>query len=88
MSDKTDVHTWHKSLCLVFRKLGIVEMLITDEDLIAIQNLPEEDMPAMVAASSDDGLHLILTTQKEAREFQDKVGTLESSGLIVPHPTH
>lgn len=89
MSDADNVATWHKCLVFTFRKLGIVEMLITDDDLREIQDLTPDDMPAMVAASAIDGLHLILTTQKEAREFQATIPSqAESSGIIVPHPSH
>ena len=84
-----DLNTWHKSLVLVFRKLGILEMLITDDDILPLNDLQPDDMPAMVAASAEDGLHLVLTTQKEAREFQATIpAQQESSGIIVPHPSH
>lgn len=88
MSIKDDSTTWHKALVLAFRKLGIVEMLITDNDLLAIQELKPDEMPAMIAVSQKDGLHLILATFKEAEEFQEIVGTTqqESSGLVLPHP--
>jgi hypothetical protein len=80
-----DQQTWHKALVLAFRKLGVVEMLITDADIEPLNHLQPDDMPAMVAASADDGLHLILVTAKEAREFQATVPVVEEPRILVPH---
>jgi hypothetical protein len=81
-----DQQTWHKAIVLVFRKLGIVEMLITDEDIKPLQGMEPDELPAMVAASAADGLHLILSTAKEAREFQATVvaEAAKESPIVIP----
>lgn len=85
MSNANDPTTWHKALVLVFRKLGIVEMLITDDDIKPLNDMDKDEMPAMVAASAADGLHLVLSTAKEAREFQATVAAAERSRIVVPN---
>lgn len=60
---------WHKALVLVMRKLGIVEILITQADMDSIQAIEDEDKrPAAVAFQSDDGIHIMLTTHGEAKQ--------------------
>jgi len=61
---------WHKALVMVFRKLGIVEMLITQADMDSIQAIEDGDKrPAVIAFQSEDGIHIRLTTQEEARQI-------------------
>jgi len=59
---------WHKALCLTLRKLGVVELLITQADMDAIQAIEDEDQrPAAIVFQSEDGVHIRLVTQAEAK---------------------
>lgn len=82
MNDNTTLNT---AFVLALRKLGIVEMLLTDNDFQSLEGLNPEDMPALVAVSEEDGLHLILLTSAEATALQEEQKVSQSS-LIVPHP--
>ena len=85
MSSDTN-NTLNTAFVIALRKLGIVEMLLTDDDMKSLDNLPAEEMPALVAISEEDGLHLILVTSGEAQALQEEQESRESSNIIVPHP--
>ncbi len=78
-----DQTAWHKCLCLTFRKLGIVEMLITDQDIEPLNALEPDDMPAMIMESAEDGLHLRIVTMAEARAYSEAVQA-EQPSIYVP----
>ena len=70
---------WHKALVLVLRKLGIVEILITQADMDQVQKIENDDArPCALAFQQDDGIHIKLVTNEEARE-------LSSIGLSRPN---
>ena len=73
---------YHKALVMVMRKLGIVEMLITDADIEPLNAMKPEDMPTVVLVSQDDGLHIVLATAAEAKEFADKVKAEQPSIIL------
>ncbi len=60
---------WHKALVLCFRKLGIVEMLISQADMDAVQTMDIDKQPCAVCFQQEDGIHIKLTTQAEAKEL-------------------
>ena len=60
---------WQKALVLVLRKLGIVEILLTQADVDAINGIEEGERPCPVTFQSEDGIHIRLVTADEAREL-------------------
>jgi hypothetical protein len=77
------MNEFHKALALVFRKLGIVEMLITDQDIEPLNAMKPEDMPTVVLVSQDDGLHVVLATAAEAKDFDNRLKEALPS-IILP----
>lgn len=70
---------WHKALVLVMRKLGVVEMLVTQDDMDSIQKIDEEaKRPCALVFQQEDGVHIKLMTNEEAREL---------SGLVITKPS-
>lgn len=70
---------WHKALVLVMRKLGVVEILITQTDMDQVQAITEEGLrPAALVFQQEDGVHIKLVTNDEAREL---------SGLMMTKPS-
>lgn len=70
---------WHKALVLVLRKLGIVEILITQTDMDQVQKIDKEgDRPAALVFQQEDGVHIKVVTTDEAREL---------SGLVITRPS-
>ena len=76
------MNEYHKALAMVMRKLGILEMLITDADIEPLNAMKPEDMPTVVLVSQDDGLHIVLATAAEAKEFADKVKAEQPSIIL------
>lgn len=61
---------WHKALVLVMRKLGVVEILITQADVDAIQAIKDEDKrPCAVSFQDADGVHVRIITRGEVKEL-------------------
>lgn len=60
---------WHKVLVLVMRKLGVVEILITHADMDAVQAIQDDQSPCAICFQQEDGIHIKLTTQAEAKEL-------------------
>ena len=61
---------WSKALVLVMRKLGIVEILLTQADVDAINNI--EDIgkrPCPITFQSEAGTHIRIVTVDEAHEM-------------------
>jgi len=85
MSSDTN-NTLNTAFVIALRKLGIVEMLLTDQDFQSIEGMAPEEVPALVAVTEEDGLHLILVTSGEAQALQEEQESRESSNIIVPHP--
>ena len=59
---------WHKALALTMRKLGVIEILITQDDMAAVEAIAKDDVdrvPAVVVFESQDGVHIRLTTNAE-----------------------
>lgn len=70
---------WHKALVLVMRKLGVVEILITQSDMDQVQAITEEaKRPCALVFQQEDGVHIKLVTNEEAREL---------SGLVISKPS-
>lgn len=70
---------WHKALVLAMRKLGVVELLITQSDMDQVQAITEEaKRPCALCFQQEDGVHIKLVTNEEAREL---------SGLVISKPT-
>lgn len=68
MDDVTDSQ-WHKALVLCLHKLGIVEILITDNDMRPfLDAAPDKRMCAIIDQQSD-GLHVRIATVEQAREY-------------------
>lgn len=60
-----------KYLVMVLRKLGIVEILITQADSDAIKAIEDKDQrPTLLMFQSDEGTHLRIMTVAEANELQ------------------
>lgn len=69
---------WHKALVLVMRKLGVVEILIGQPDMDQVQAIEEEGKrPCALVFQQEDGVHIKLVTNEEAREL---------SGLVAGRP--
>lgn len=79
----SDSQQYHKALVMIMRKLGVVEMLITEADIAPLNAMKPEDMPTVVLVSQEDGLHVVLATAAEAKEFSDKVKA-EQPSIIMP----
>lgn len=70
---------WHKALVLVMRKLGVVEILVTQADMDQVQAITEEaKRPCALCFQQEDGVHIKLVTNEEAREL---------SGLVISKPS-
>lgn len=70
---------WHKALVLVMRKLGVVEILITQDDMDNVSNIQDESKhPAALVFQQEDGVHIKLVTAAEARELEE-LGYTKSS---------
>ena len=81
MSNTTD--SLHQALVICLRKLGIVEMLITDEDFSEITAMEEDQRPNVVLVNQDDGLHVVVSTAKEVKEFAEMMKA-EQPSIILP----
>lgn len=60
-----------KTLILILRKLGIVEILITQADMDAVQALQEDDRPTLAIFQANDGVHVRVLTMAEAKEISE-----------------
>lgn len=61
---------WHKALVLVMRKLGVVEILITQADMESIQAITEaEKVPCAITFEEVDGVHIRLSTAGEVKQL-------------------
>ena len=69
---------WHKALVLVMRKLGIVEILISQADMDQVQAIEEENQPAALVFQMEDGVHIKLGTVTQAREMAALSGSQPS----------
>ena len=62
---------WQKVLVLAFWKLGIVEILLTQADVDAINAIePIGNRPCPVTFQSEQGTHIRIVTADEAHEMQ------------------
>jgi hypothetical protein len=70
---------WQKALVLVMRKLGIVEILVTQADIEAVQAIEDDARPCAIAFQEQDGIHVRLATAAEARALQPEPGRILQS---------
>jgi hypothetical protein len=63
---------WHKILMAVFIKLGLDEIVITNEDVLAIGDYQH----AIMAHAKPDGLHIAVITEQEAQLLARQHGGL------------
>lgn len=82
--NKTDTaDNLHQALVICLKKLGIVEMLITDHDIAEIMQIEEDKRPNIVLVPQDDGLHVVVSTAEEVREFAERMKG-EQPSIIMP----
>lgn len=66
MSEQTESQ-YHKTLVMVMRKLGIVEMLITDDDIRPLIAAEPDMQACIILNQAPDGLHVILSDVATAK---------------------
>lgn len=69
---------WHKALVLTMRKLGIVEILITESDMKAVQEMSKEESPCALMFTEGNGVHIRLATATEAEAMRAEAAPLDS----------
>lgn len=65
----TDGDEYHKAIVLILRKLGILEILITQDDIDQINKLETDARPCAVSFQDADGIHIQIVTAAAAREL-------------------
>lgn len=60
---------WHKLLAITLHKLGLTHVTITEDDVhrFMLSKYPHEAV--IIAHDRKDGLHILLTTNKEAEQM-------------------
>lgn len=69
---------WHKIVALLIHKFDLGDVLITMDDLLALQLDFNGEMPAVLLHDKADGMHLKIVTEVEAAHLAREHGGLPS----------